>query len=144
MPQKDKRPKIYWVWAGMKRRCSNPNVLDYQNYGARGISVSEEWKSFKNFLKDMGESYRAGLSLDRINNEGNYCKENCRWATSKEQRNNTRANKLFTYMGITDNILNWANHFSLKRSTLSQRIYAYGWDFGKSIHTPARKRGQIA
>ncbi len=81
------REKIYKVWQSMLARCNNPNCSAYKHYGARGIKVSEEWKSFNNFYKDMGQP-DEGLTLDRINNDGNYEKANCRWVTHKENCNN--------------------------------------------------------
>jgi len=79
----------YRTWANMRQRCDNINRPDYINYGGRGITYQTSWGKFENFLIDMGEK-PDGMSLDRINNEGNYTKENCRWSTRKEQNRNTR------------------------------------------------------
>jgi hypothetical protein len=82
----------YGVWAHMKDRCLNPNCEKFKDYGGRGITICKRWLKFQNFLKDMGEKPK-GLSIDRINNDGNYNKRNCRWATPKQQQNNTRLSK---------------------------------------------------
>jgi hypothetical protein len=87
------------TWVVMKQRCNNPNSRDYKNYGGRGITYCKKWETFEGFIKDMGIRPK-GLSLDRIDNNGNYCKENCRWATRKMQNNNRRDNTFFIIDGV--------------------------------------------
>lgn len=99
----------YRSWMAMKTRCNNPNHRSYHNYGGRGIKVcGRRLKSFNNFLEDMGLRPTPKHSLDRVDNNGNYCKENCRWATYKEQCNNTRKNVWVSAFGETKTVAQWA------------------------------------
>ena len=82
---------LYSIWIGMLYRCYNPNNVGFRLYGARGIEVCERWMSLKNFIEDMGDS--GGLTIDRINPDGEYSKENCRWTSMKVQANNMRKDK---------------------------------------------------
>ena len=121
---------LYGVWSKMKGRCLNPNNPDYHNYGGRGIQISKRWvSSYFEFEKDMKPFYKKGLTLDRINNNGNYCKKNCRWITRKAQSNNTRRNRRFDGKTFTE----WSNIINIKRSTLAQRFYVYKWPIDKVL-----------
>ncbi len=88
-----KTDRTYKSWEGMKQRCLNPNNPRFDSYGGRGITIEPKWITFAGFLEDMGER-PEGLTLDRIDNDGDYCKTNCRWASPAEQQRNTRQSKL--------------------------------------------------
>lgn len=113
----------YSIWHSMLQRCLNKKSHSYKNYGGRGIKVCNKWLKFKGFLEDMKVGYENGLSIDRINNDGNYNKENCRWVTVKQQNNNNRNCHFFTYKGITKNITQWADKLGLNVNTVRVRIH---------------------
>lgn len=117
----------------MRQRCENPNDRAYSWYGARGITVCKQWKLFRNFYADMGDTYESGLWLDRINNDEGYCKENCRWVTPLVQANNTRKTRLITFEGETLSVSAWARKLNIKRKTLSQRLNAYNFSIEKAL-----------
>lgn len=90
---------LYNTWRGMHERCRRKRSISYNNYGGRGISICERWYKFQNFVDDMGEKPSKNHELDRINNDGNYCPENCRWATPLEQNRNSRHTKKVEWNG---------------------------------------------
>jgi hypothetical protein len=115
----------YRTWSSMISRCSNPNDLCWPDYGMRGIIVCERWKTFENFFADMGkrpkgtsEGGRSLYSLDRIDNDGNYEPGNCRWATSKEQNRNRRANVMLVLNGRTRTLAEWSDLLGVSRKKL--------------------------
>ena len=127
---------IYQSWFNMKTRCTNKKSPDYKRYGGRGILVTPEWYSFKNFLIDMLPTYQVGLTIDRIDNNKGYSKENCRLATAKEQANNTRnieRAKKYEYKGVRKRVSEWAKEFGIKRTTLDMRLRNYKWSIIKSL-----------
>ena len=119
---------IYKCWISLKARCNNKNDKDYKYYGGRGIKVCDGWiNSFETFYKDIGKKPIGKYSIDRINVNGNYCKENCRWATIDEQNSNKRNNHLIQFDNQTLTISQWSRKMKIPLSTLLNRIYR-GWE----------------
>lgn len=133
--------QLHYVWRSMKKRCYNPNDAGYQNYGGRGIKVCDEWRqdfmSFKTWAMDNG--YAKGLSIDRIDNDGNYEPSNCRWTDRKTQSHNKRTNHNLTYNGVTKTIGEWAESLGMNYNTLIGRINVYGWSVEDALSKPVRK-----
>ncbi len=130
---------LYNTWLGLNKRCNNKNDPKYKNYGGRGIKVCKRWlHSFPNFLSDMGERPN-GLTLDRIDNDGNYEKSNCRWATSTQQKRNTRTTINLTFNGKTQCLFVWARECHLDYNCLYARLKR-GWSVEKTLTTISRRR----
>lgn len=123
-----RKTRLYRIWANIKTRCTNENDPHYERYGGRGITVCDEWKNdFKAFYDwSMSNGYADDLTIDRINNNGNYEPSNCRWVTIKEQNQNKRNVVLITYDGETHNVTEWAQILRLGHDTIRQR-YRKGW-----------------
>jgi len=135
------KTKIYHIWQAFKDRCYNQNNKHYMNYGGRGIKVCEEWKNDFNAFHDwaMANGYKDGLTIDRINNDGNYEPSNCRWASVKEQQNNRRCTVFITYNGIMKPLQEWADELGISRDTLMKRK-RNGWCEKDIIEKPINKK----
>lgn len=133
------KPKSYFIWRSMMARCYNENADRYADYGARGITVCEKWRLFENFFADMGEK-PDGLSLERKDNNGNYCPENVQWCDAKAQANNRRSNILLTYKGKTKTMQQWCDEIGLKIGTVWARINKYGYSVEKALTPGWRAR----
>lgn len=113
----------YTAYHAMKGRCYRPTDKEYLRYGARGITVCERWlESFENFIEDMGMRPDKELSLDRINNDLGYSKENCRWATKTEQANNFRRNRHFVFKGVRDTMANHCRGTGVNKNAILHRV----------------------
>lgn len=112
---------IYHLWAGMIQRCTNIKNNRYKDYGGRGITVCDKWLTFEGFYEDMGDRPKD-KSLDRIDNNKGYCKDNCKWSTNKEQSNNTRINHYLTYKNKTQTTQQWSEELGIKLCTLQARV----------------------
>lgn len=121
----------YGTWQAMIQRCSDKNCTGYILYGGRGITICKEWIKFENFYRDMGDR-PENKTLDRIENNKGYYKENCHWATPKEQANNTRANHLITYKNKTQTISQWSKELEINYFTLCGRL-CRGWSIEKAL-----------
>ena len=128
-----KNHPLYHTWQSMKTRCFNKNSNDYKNYGGRGIGIDSVWMIYKNFERDMLSTFKTGLTIERIDNNKGYSKDNCRWATRQEQSQNKRNIRILTYNGLSKNIKQWADYLGINRSTLAQRFYVYKWNLEKCL-----------
>lgn len=131
--------RLYNIYNGVKERCYNKNCPSYKNYGGRGIIMCDEWldkdNGFVNFRNwSIQNGYIDKLTIDRINNNGNYEPNNCRWVTRKEQQNNRRCNTLLTYKGETKSIAQWSEQLGVNHMTLRGRL-ARGWSVEKTLTT---------
>lgn len=126
--------KLYKVWEAMKKRCNNPSDKEYHNYGARGIRVSEEWEnSYLTFERwAYSNGYIEGLTIDRIDYNGNYCPENCRWTSWIVQGNNKRNNRRIEYNGELITIAQAEKITGIKHTTIISRLN-HGWDVDRAL-----------
>lgn len=135
------RSRLFRIFTGIKTRCENQNETAYKWYGGRGIKCL--WECYEDFKSDMELTYQDGLTIDRIDVNGNYCKENCRWATRKEQARNTTRNHFLEFEGKSKPMSEWAEIFGMSTVTLFQRLKR-GWSIHKSLTTPVRYLTPIA
>ena len=129
----------YRSWCHMKERCDNSSCKSYDRYGGRGIKYAPSWAIFENFLADMGEKPAGRYSLDRIDNDGDYTPQNCRWANDLQQANNSSHVHSLTYLGFTLSVAEWARRAGINRLTLSSRLMS-GWSIEKALTTKPRIR----
>lgn len=130
------KTRLYSIWHKMKDRCLNENHTHYKYYGGRGISICDEWFDFSKFEEwAMQSGYNDSLTLDRINNDGNYSPENCKWSTVMEQNNNRNANRYLEYDGITYTMANLARKAGIPYGTFIKRLDAWK-DVKKAVETP--------
>ncbi|QMT16244.1 hypothetical protein H1Q58_09660 [Planococcus maritimus] len=133
------KSRLYKIWSGMKGRCGRVSCTNYQYYGARGISVCEEWLDFVPFMIwSLSNGYTDELSIDRINSNGNYQPSNCRWTTQKVQMNNTTRTKKIAYNGEDLSITLWAEKLGIPKKVLVSRMKA-NWSTEKILSTPSHE-----
>lgn len=130
--------RTYNIWKLMKDRVLNENADNYHKYGGKGIKVCEKWLKFEGFYEDMGEA-PDDMTLDRLNSSKDYTKDNCRWASYKQQNRNRSINRNIDYKGETKCLSEWAELYSISVTTLSSRLKR-GWHFEKALLTPIKTR----
>lgn len=116
--------RIYRIWGAMKQRCLNPNTPAYERYGGAGIDIDKKWLTFEGFYEDMLHGYQDGLTLDRIDGTSGYSKENCRWATRREQSSNIKNNVFVDCEGEVMCMSECARKLGVNRTTIAGRVYS--------------------
>ena len=130
------KTRLHRIWHSMYCRCYYKGTNQYKNYGGKGIKVCDEWKHIEGFINfynwAINNGYSEDLTLDRINNEEDYCPENCRWLTLKEQSNHRTNNVLFTFDGITQTSKQWCDKYGISQTTFSDRLKR-GWTLEQAL-----------
>ena len=133
--------RLYGIWSDMRLRCYDEKNIAYHRYGGRGITICNEWKNDVKAFYDWATAngYMDSLTIDRIDNEGNYCPENCRWATVKEQASNRRSNILVTHNGKTQTMKEWANEVGIPYKVVWSRMQKLGWNAERALTETVKK-----
>lgn len=129
----------YSSWSSMRDRCNNTHRKHYKHYGGRGITICERWNSYEYFLEDMGRKPDRTYELERIDNNGNYCPENCRWATRTEQTRNTRATLFLEHNGRRLSMADWVEATGIGSGTIRRRI-VLGWSIDDALTRPVQSQ----
>ena len=129
---------IYQRWNQMKERCYNPSCKSYADYGGRGIKMCDEWKdSVVSFAEwAFANGYKRELTIERIDNDGDYCPSNCKWIKRSEQPRNRRLCYSITYNGKTKNLSDWCKELGLEYKRIHNRMHKLGWSFERAISEP--------
>lgn len=128
------------IWKGIHKRCYNPNSSIYRHYGGRGIKVCDRWHSFSNFLADMGPRPTPKHSVEREDNNGDYCPENCVWLLRKYQNRNKRNSRILTFNGVSQTVADWADQLGVRASMIHSRLNEYGWSVERALSEPPNRR----
>lgn len=144
MTDRQKYVEIYWCWKAIKQRCLNPNCSAYHNYGGRGITVCDEWLEFEPFLAwALNAGWEKGLDLDRIDNDGGYSPDNCRYVTRSDNINNRRVSVQLTVNGTTRTVAQWGRITGIGRGTIGQWVRNHGSDYAASRIAEAIEHGYV-
>ena len=131
---------LYKRWHDMRQRCENTNHPSYKNYGGRGIKLSIRWQDFRCFLEDMGDVPFPKATIERIDNDGDYSPDNCKWATYSEQLRNKRNNRMYTLDGVTQPRIVWCEEYGIDVNTFRARM-RNGWELKDALTRPTLKIG---
>lgn len=132
--------RLYMVYHSIKARCYNKNSDDYKHYGGRGICICDEWQDYEKFLEwAISNGYHQGLTIERNNVNGDYCPDNCRWITQKEQTRNKRTTVYLTAFGETKTLISWAEEKGVNPDVIRSRIKR-GWSVESAIAAPLKKK----
>lgn len=133
----EKGTRLYNIWQSMKQRCLLPTNANYKYYGQRGICVCSEWLDYINFAQwARNNGYQDDLTIERIDVDGNYCPENCKWATIQEQNNNKTTTHNISYNGETHTLKQWSKILNISYSTLERRLHILGWSVEDALTKP--------
>ena len=137
--------RLYWIWYGMKDRVVNENNNAYNYYGGRGIKLCEQWFDYINFYNwAINNGYQENLTIERKDTNGDYCPENCKWSTMKEQSLNKRNTHLLEFNGKIQSVKEWSEELNIPYDVLISRINKHGWSTEKALTTPVKKRNKNA
>lgn len=135
------KTRLHRIWHSMYCRCYYSSTNQYKNYGGKGIKVCDEWKHIEGFINfynwAVNNGYSDDLTLDRIDNEKDYCPQNCRWSTLKEQSNHRTNNVFYTYKGKTKTSKQWCNEYAISQTTLNDRLKR-GWTLEQALTIPTK------
>lgn len=139
---REQNKEIYMCWTAIKQRCNNQNAQAYRNYGGRGITYCDEWEQFKPFCEwALANGWQKGLDIDRIDNDGDYSPDNCRWVTRRENTNNRRITIHLTVNGETKPLTIWEDETGINRATIKRWVRLHGKEYAEERIEEAIKDG---